>query len=190
MPAACGRLTGLAARAGDPGRAAALIAILTDRLLTGASATMVLEAWCREQNPACDPIVLAHPVAVPPRAPSAVQRVRLAVSDDGPVRYRRVRLTCGDRVLSVAENWYVPGRLTDAMNRILDTTRTPFGRVVHPLTPSRRNLALHGLWREEGDFPEPQTPLFTIHAVLSTAEGVPFCEVAETYLGAVLAARV
>jgi hypothetical protein len=42
------------------------------------------------------------------------------------------------------------------------------------------------LWRpESGGLPGPGEPLFSVEAVL-TAGGVPFCEVAETYTGAVL----
>lgn len=167
--------------------AAVLIALLTDRLLGGPSATAVLESWCRERWPAKVAVLLAQPMEAPHKAPTPLQCERLAVADAGAVRYRRVRLTCGDRVLSEAENWYVPDRLTGAMNRILDTTATPFGRVVHPLAPTRRNLALDVLWTPEAAAPGPETPLFAIRAVLSTAAGTPFCEVTETYRGAVLA---
>lgn len=167
--------------------AADLIGRLTDRLLSGASATAVLETWCREQWPAGDSVLLAKPLEAPHQAPTPLQCERLAVVDPSTVRYRRVRLICGDRVLSEAENWYVPDRLTGAMNRILDTTATPFGRVVHPLAPTRRNLALDVLWTPEAGAPGPETPLFAIRAVLSTAGGTPFCEVTETYRGAVLA---
>jgi len=42
---------------------------------------------------------------------SPEQRRRLQVGDAEPVRYRHVRLACGDHVLSEADNWYLPGRL-------------------------------------------------------------------------------
>jgi hypothetical protein len=57
-----------------------------------------------------------------------------------------VRLTCGDRVLSEADNWYVPARLTPEMNRVLDTTDTAFGRAVQPLNFRRRTLSAKLLW--------------------------------------------
>lgn len=104
------------------------------------------------------------------------------------VRYRRVKLICADIVLSEAENWYVPSRLTPEMNAVLDATQTPFGRVVHPLMPLRRHLSLRRLWlpTTEGS-PALGEPLFVVEALLSTGAGLPFCEVAETYTGAVLA---
>jgi chorismate-pyruvate lyase len=163
-----------------------LVSLLTDRLQTSPSATAILEDWCREYGFSAEPILLALPVVASRKAPTPIQCGRLAVGDPTVVRYRRVRLTCGGLVLSEAENWYVPGRLTGAMNRILDTTTTPFGRVVHPLAPSRRNLSLDVLWTPEAGEPRPETPLFAIHAVLSTGDGTPFCEVTETYHGAVL----
>jgi hypothetical protein len=44
-------------------------------------------------------------------APAGVPQI-LGVDPDEPVRFRRVPLKCGDHVLSEAENWYVPSRLT------------------------------------------------------------------------------
>lgn len=165
----------------------AVIETLSARLLATPSATAVLEAWCAERGLAADPRILAVRVPGIDKAPSPVQRERLAVDPDETVHYRRVRLTCGSHVLSEADNWYVPGRLTPEMNAALDGTQAPFGSVVRPLKPSRRNLSLRMLWRPgEGTMPGPDAPLFAVEALLS-AGGVPFCEVAETYTGAVLA---
>ena len=47
---------------------------------------------------------------------------------------------CGSVVLSEADNWYVPSRLTPEMNRLLDTTDAPFGRVVQAVHFRRRTL--------------------------------------------------
>ncbi|MEH3119475.1 MAG: hypothetical protein PGN25_18310 [Methylorubrum populi] len=170
----------------DGSAARALIETLSARLLAGPSATAVLEAWCAERGLSPDPRIVAVRVPGPDEPPGAARRERLAVGPDEPVRYRRVRLTCGAHVLSEADNWYVPGRLTPAMNAALDGTQAPFGHVVRPLGPSRRNRTPTMLWRpESGGTPGPGEPLFSVEAVLS-AGGVPFCEVAETYAGAVL----
>jgi chorismate-pyruvate lyase len=67
-------------------------------------------------------------------------RKALGVTADEPVAYRHVRLACGGTVLSDARNWYVPARLTPAMNRTLETTDTPFGKVVMPLGFRRERL--------------------------------------------------
>ena len=166
--------------------AAHLIALLTARLMTGHSATAVLEAWCVERGFAGAPPLRARSLDGGAKALTPIQRDRLAIGSDEPVRYRRVRLDFGGHVLSEAENWYVPSRLTPAMNAILDATETPFGHVVQALAPTRRNLALRIVRPDDGTWPGPDTALFAIEAVLSNAQGVPVCEVAETYLGAVL----
>ena len=167
---------------------ARVIETLRERLLAGPSATAVLEAWCAERGLSDDPRLVARRVAGADNPLTALQRQRLGLAADEPVRYRRVRLTCGSHVLSEADNWYVPSRLTAEMNATLDTTETPFGRVVRPLKPTRSNLGLRILWQPAGgQTPEPGDALFSVEAVLSTADGVPFCEVAETYTGAVLA---
>ncbi len=45
---------------------------------------------------------------------------------DGDDAYRHVRLRCGDRVLSEADNWYLPRKLTPRMNRLLETSDMAF----------------------------------------------------------------
>lgn len=165
-----------------------LIETLSLRLLAAHSATAVLETWCAERGLALAPQLLAVPVPGPSRTPSPIQQARLAIEPGETLRYRRVRLSCADLVLSEAENWYVPSRLTPAMNAILDATQTPFGRVVHPLAPLRRHLSLRRLWQPmTQESPALTEPLFVVEAMLSTGDGRPFCEVAETYTGAVLA---
>jgi hypothetical protein len=123
------------------------------------------------------------------------------VSATEPVRYRRVKLTCGTHVLSEADNWYVPVRLTPAMNQVLDTTDTAFGRAVMALDFRRRTLSAALLWSPlpsgwEMGAPvpvEPGAPLaipaavIEHRAVLTLPDGTPFSMVVETYTGEVLA---
>jgi hypothetical protein len=106
-------------------------------------------------------------------------------------------------VLSAAENWYVPDRLTAEMNRLLETTTTPFGRAVEPLQPYRRTFAVTLLWTPLPDGWEraPSLPaptggalaipdaLFEHRAVLYTGDHKPFAEVREIYQRAILACR-
>ena len=174
--------------ASPPSEAERLIETLSGRLLTGDSATAVLEAWCEERGLARAPRLVARRVDGPVRPPNLVQAQRLSLEPGEPVRYRRVRLSCGIHVLSEAENWYVPGRLTPEMNRLLDVTEAPFGRVIHPLAPTRHNLRLVRLWPPGTDrVPAVSDPLFSIQAVLSDRDGRPICEVGEIYTGAILA---
>lgn len=162
----------------------ALIAALRSRILASHSATLALESWCADYKLAVDPHLTAERLPVADKPLSAAQRARLMIGPDEPVRYRRVRLACGGRVLSEADNWYVPARLTAAMNATLDGTRTPFGRVVRPLAPVRNTVEVRS--RIPRGEPGPDDPLFEVDAVLSTGAGQPFCEVVETYLGSAL----
>ncbi|NEU10855.1 hypothetical protein G3T14_01745 [Methylobacterium sp. BTF04] len=165
---------------------AGLIETLSRRLLSGHSATAILEAWCVERG-LSGPAIVAERVDGADRALDEDRQRLFQLAPGETLRYRRVRLSCGPHTLSEADNWYVPARLTREMNRLLDATQLPFGRVVHPLAPTRRNLDLRLLW-SEGTL-GPDDALFAIEALLSTPDGIPFCEVHETYLGAVLDGR-
>ncbi|CAN5748660.1 hypothetical protein BH11PSE1_BH11PSE1_06570 [soil metagenome] len=104
---------------------------------------------------------------------------------DEPVAYRRVDLVCGDKVLSRADNWYLPGRLTPDMNTALNATQTPFGVVVRPLDFRRRTLSSTLLISPAR--PRAIPPEILQHrAVLATPDGAPFSLVVETYTDQVL----
>ena len=162
----------------------AQVQALSAQLLASRSATETLETWCRDHHLAEDPRVEAHRVSGVDRPATAEQRHRLDVTDRDEVRYRRVNLQCGARVLSQADNWYVPARLTEEMNRILETTDTPFGKAVAPLGPSRETFAVK-LWWSDSTQPVADA-LFEHRAVLHTKDGRPFSEVDETYQRALL----
>lgn len=184
------------------GRLAALAVIetLNAELLSHDSATATLEAWCAAHRLADPARITAEPDAGGPRAASPEQRHQLAVTDEEPIRYRRVRLACGTHVLSEAENWYVPARLTTAMNLTLDTTRIPFGKAVRDLHFRRHTLSADLLWQplpvgwEMGIAPAtPSTTPLVVpahvlqhRAVLTLPDGTPFSTVVETYTGDVL----
>ena len=150
---------------------------LNERLLAGTTATATLRQWCADHGIA-DPTIHADVLKVAAPRATAAQRHALQVDDQEPLGYRRVRLMCGSHVLSEAENWYVPARLTDAMNTLLAASDTPFGTVVAPLRVTRRNLAAEMLWRH-GDTPPPA--LFRHRALVLDASGRPIAEVVETY---------
>jgi hypothetical protein len=124
----------------------ALIQTANADILGSDSATLSLEKWCRDHRLAAEPRLVATQVRDVQKPPTPDQRERLQVGPDEPVKYRRVQLSCGTLVLSEADNWYVPARLTADMNRQLGTTDTPFGKAVLPLKPFRRTYAAKQLW--------------------------------------------
>jgi chorismate-pyruvate lyase len=142
-----------------------------------ASATQVLQAWCDVHAPGTR--VIAHQVQSESLAPSEEARAALKIEPGEAVRYRRVQLKCGDLVLSNADNWYLPGKLTRAMNDTLEKTETPFGAAVAGLHFRRRNLTTRFL-------PLRGPSVLTHSALLTTDRGQPFSFVVETYTRAIL----
>jgi chorismate-pyruvate lyase len=183
----------------------ALLQSLNGRILASSSATRTLEEWCGDHHMADDPKIVARRVPDVRKEPSAEQLQRLGVRDASEVQYRRVELRCGTHVLSEADNWYVPARLTPEMNALLTTTDTPFGKAVQPLAPYRRTIAVTMSWmplpqgweqrrRPRVRFSRQRTldvpkDVFQHRAVLYTADHLPFSEVVETYQAELLAFR-
>jgi hypothetical protein len=179
--------------------ALALLQSLNADLLSHDSATATLTRWCGDHHLAANPkiIALQEPGDAPPDA--AVLQA-LKAGPDTPVRHRRVKLACGDRVLSEADNWYLPGKLTLDMNRTLDTSTTPFGAVVKALNFQRRTLSASLLFNPLPAGWDPSPPpigaeAMTVphqviqHRAVLTAAGEPFSYVIETYTGKVLPDR-
>jgi hypothetical protein len=171
-------------------------------LLSHASATLTLEQWCDSHRLASPPRVVADRVRGVEKPASPEIRRDLGVPASEPVRYRRVRLRCGTMVLSEADNWYVPGRLSSEMNRQLDSTDTPFGKVVQNLHFQRRILSSTLLWRplaenwDMGGDPAAgadgarltvPAALLEHRALLTLPDGTALSEVVETYTRNVLA---
>ncbi|RDJ01433.1 hypothetical protein [Rhizobium grahamii] len=182
--------------------ALAILQTLNANLLSNASATLTLDRWCA-----------GHKLA-PQGSKIVAQRVRgrdkpvdgrirelLTVGPDEPLAYRHVRLVCGNRVLSEADNWYVPARLTMDMNKALNTSDVAFGRAVQSLNFTRTNLSSNLLWSPlpegwdvEKELPTPATgsslvlPPFLLehHAVLKLQDGTPFSALVESYTSNVL----
>ena len=176
------------AEASDASRRETLLAIqmLQVDLLSHASATETLERWCASQGLADPAVVTAERVRdrVSPAAPST--REQLQVGPQTRLGYRHVRLKCGGRVLSEADNWYVPERLTPAMNRTLDRTDTPFGKVVKPLGFSRHTLSSTLLWDGAADSGALPYFLFEHRALLKADDGSPLSLLTERYTRHVL----
>lgn len=175
----------------------ALLQSVNANILASTSATLTLEKWCADHAMSSKAKVTAHLQRGIVKEATAAQRERLQVGADTPVKYRRVQLYCGDHLLSEADNWYVPDRLSAAMNRLLDETDTPFGKAVLPLSPYRRTFDTKTLWSPlpdkwetslasvaaavAGSTLEIPAALFEHSAVLYTGTHLPFSEVRETY---------
>ncbi|MHC2303028.1 hypothetical protein ACVJBD_007295 [Rhizobium mongolense] len=182
-------------------QALAVLQTLNAQLLSNASATLTLDSWCalHKLAPGGSRIV-AHRVRGQDKPADALIRELLAVGPDEPVSYRRVHLACGNRILSEADNWYVPARLTADMNNALNTTDISFGRAVQSLKFTRTNLSAELLWSplpkgwEMGaELPASAmaplaVPPFLLehHAVLKLRDGTPFSALIESYTSSVL----
>jgi len=181
--------------------ALAVLQTLNADLLSHDSATLTLERWCDVHKLGSPPRIVALRVPDIDKPPTPEQRRELGITPTDSVRYRRVKLMCGALVLSEADNWYVPGRLTPQMNELLDTTDTPFGVVVRPLHFQRHTLSSTLLWLplpagwemhaagvRDTMADQPMPPKLLEHrALLSLPDGTPFSEVVETYTANVLA---
>ena len=120
-------------------------------------------------------------------AATSARPEHLSLSVREPWHYRRVRLLYGPLVLSEAENWYVPARLTPAMNHLLDRTDTPFGKAAAGLGFERHTVSSTLLFRPEaahassGRLEIPER-LFCNRAILTLGrDGLAFAELVETY---------
>lgn len=179
-------------------RLQAQLQTLNAELLGRDSATAVLQDLCDRRDPAAPRIRARRSILEDTPEVTADVRKRLAAASNEPVIHRRVELTCGEAVLSRADNWYLPTRLTPEMNRLLDTTDTPFGVAVKPLAFQRRTLSANLLfaplppgWEAQpaATFDQAVTvpPEVLQHrALLQTPDGRPFSLLVETYSDRVL----
>jgi chorismate-pyruvate lyase len=181
--------------------ALALLETLNAELLSHDSATLTLEHWCDVHRLASPARIVALRDRTIDKPVSAELRQELGAAPTDLIRYRRVKLVCGSRVLSEADNWYVPARLTPEMNNLLETTDTPFGKAVRTLNFQRHTLSSTLLWSAlPAGWEMESTPsqdgsgvlhipayLLQQRALLRTADGVAFSEVVETYTADVLA---
>ncbi|HVI33580.1 hypothetical protein [Phenylobacterium sp.] len=144
---------------------------LSARLLASHSATAVLQEICDRRAPG--ERVRAEQLPPDAAAPDWVRQALDAPAD--AIRHRRVRLMCGPEVLSVADNWFLPGRLTAEMNATLEGTQTPFGVAVRSLDYRRRTLSVRYLDGGSGVLE---------HKAVLVADDRPFSLVLETYAAA------
>ena len=148
-----------------------------EAVLAQDSATHALEQWCEARHIASPPVIQATKLPVTRTDPPAYVRRRLKLSSGDTVALRHVQLSCGGTTLSVAWNWYVPARLTPAMNAALQATDTPFGKVVAPLDFRREPLPTKA--GSAGTC--PRDTISTHRARLMRPDGRPLAFVIECY---------
>lgn len=175
--------------------ALAVLQTLNANLLSNASATLTLDRWCAAHKLAPEGSkIQAQRVSGQDKPADEHIRELLTVGPAELIAYRHVRLVCGDRVLSEADNWYLPAKLTAEMNQALNTSDIAFGRAVQALNFTRTNLSAKLLWAplSEGwdvdglvahETSSPSLPplLLEHRAVLKLKDGTPFSAVVESY---------
>ena len=144
------------------------------------SATLALEEWCAARGIADPARITAQSVNATSNDPPQSMRDHLDLERGETFAMRNVRLACGQTVLSVAWNWYVPSRLTPEMNEALRYGNTPFGKVVAPLQFRRKPLkTVYG--RAENC---PAGTISTHRAMLVLPDGRPLAYLIECYTAA------
>ena len=134
-------------------------------LLAADSATAVLESFFGA-------ITVQRRDLPPSPNPGLSERLRLAADD--MLRHRAVWLLAGGDILSQAELWYVANRLPADRVQKLDTSDTPFGRIMKPLGLKRIVL--------EARLCAPGEDCALAHrAMLVEPGGLPVAEVHERY---------
>ncbi len=165
-------------------RDALAVASLLAVLAGSDSTTATLERWCAAHGIGGPGRLVAQRLPGSARPPGRLRLRRLRLRAHEHLRYRRVLLRHDGLVLCVAENWYVPERLPARMNRLLDRSTIPFGRVVAPLRFRRRRLSVQVLQRPRAGV--GRQAVLRQEAILTLPCGLPFCEVVETFSSALL----
>ncbi|WP_422056898.1 hypothetical protein [Sphingomonas sp.] len=155
-------------------------------LLAARTATSVLEARCASLALADPPRVRAEVERGRAPASASPARTRLKVGKGEVLGYRRVRLMCGDHLLSEATNWYVASRLTPEMNAALDSSDVPFGRVILPLSPRRETYAT---WTVKAGRTPAGGVVIRHRAIVLDQAGRPLAAVVEHYQRVLLGTR-
>lgn len=182
-------------------KAMAMLQSLNADLLSHPSATLTLERWCGTHHLAQNAKVVARVVKGAAKPLPDGAREQLGIGPDEAVHYRQVQLVCGGLVLSEADNWYVPARLSTEMNHTLEDSDTPFGKVVQSLHFRRETLSAELLWSPlppgwDAGAPVPpgsrqplEIPAHVLQhrAVLVAQDNRPFSLVVESYTSNVLA---
>lgn len=159
------------------------VRLLSETLAAHDSATDVLERWGRERGQFAGPITARVERNEQPQTPA--ECLAALGADPSEIRHRHVWLYGGTRLLSVADNWFAPSRLTGAMADRLQHTNAPFGVVVKPLNCTRRTLRADILVGSPGAAPDDAC-ILRHRAILARADGTPVSLVDERYTAGIL----
>jgi hypothetical protein len=158
----------------------ALIRELSRHIAQARTATAALLAWCDEHRLSQGPIIakrLERDRTVPA---GDVSLPEIGVLPEELLCRRRVQLVRGDLPLVTADNWFLPARLPARMNDVLESTDLPFGAVVAPLNPARRNASIHFSDPGDGESWGPET-ILEHRAIVFDGEGQPLAVVRERF---------
>ena len=154
---------------------------LNNHILAAPSVSEALETWCQVNGIGLGATLRAD--VLERRAADATKSNDQA-RQGGELSYRRVRLVRGDAVLACAEIWFAAELLPDEMLVALESTDCPFGLVIAPLQPKRRNLSViaHDGLEAVGNDTSGLRPLLEHRACVLTGEGVELAVTREVFL--------
>lgn len=156
---------------------------LIDAIAGASSATAALSVMARARG--WDERIVARKLEADLRPAPENVRELLGAPADAAIGFRRVELMSGVRVLSRADNWFMPERLPQTVRAALETGASPFGALIAPLQPRRQLLGVERLWSVADAAPPPE--LFRLTAIVTGVQAgvrLPLAMVSETYLSA------
>ncbi|NIX77022.1 hypothetical protein [Microvirga terricola] len=163
----------------------ALIRELSERIVQAKTATASLLDWCEEHGLSDGPIIARRLQDDRTLSARDLSLPALGAMSEELIRHRRVELARGDLPLVTADNWFLPSRLSAQMNEALDGTDLPFGAVIAPLDPARRNFAIHFNDPGDGEAWGPDT-ILEHQAVVIDGKGRPLAVVRERFQAALI----
>jgi hypothetical protein len=161
-------------RAGDvrPPRAVLAARLALHLTVTPRIAT-ALRAWCRLHDIGAGEVVAEHrPMPIPPR-PDTVLHTQLAPAPRETLRHRRMRLRRGDLPLACCDVWWLPGRMSLAMQAAFAADALPDGPMLQALA-LRRSLVAETQ-------PDEGTCLVERRGLVLVADGMPVAAFREVY---------
>jgi chorismate-pyruvate lyase len=158
----------------------ALVRELSRRIALARTATAALLAWCDEHRLSHGPIMAKRLQGDRTLPAKELSLPELGAPSEEPLCHRRVELVRGNLPLVTADNWFLPARLSPEMNDVLGSTDLPFGAVVAPLDPKRRNASIH--FCDPGDgAPWGQETILEHRAIVLSGDGEPLAAVRERF---------